>query len=275
MSQNNWDKICSSNNKKVWIYTDDRFMAMTWKIENTYQCKIYIKYNHMIEGKKYISFRPNDEICINLSSGKTREEANSRALEWIKTFKIKGVLSANKLFKKCMKEYPNLFSNRIAILSHLFFTGGNGYDWLDGSIIKNNQSAHLEMKIIRKKNKESDDVVARIKETRRVLISEPKEDIDDEASYYNSLAKTDKYMFYPVSREYSKICHVPDDVTSSWLKISYEAAILLRDKSGIPILKSKYHNPTKYDIANQLKNSEIGAEVVFNLEKRFPNVKKV
>lgn len=278
MNRDDWERIDSHDKKQVW--KQGRFSAMTWEFGSIYQCKVFIQYEHMIEGKKHVSPGFNDEIGICLTPGKTREEASKRALDWIETFQKRGILSSNKLFKKCQKEYPSLFPNRISILSHLFFTGGNGYDWLDGCLIEVSPSSHLEMKAMRKQDRDMDDLMSRVRESgreaRKLLgIPEPdEEEVDDEASYRKKCAEADKHMFYPISKEYANICQVPDDVQTHWLKISYEAAILLRDKSGIPDIKSKHHKYTESDVKRQARNAEIGAEVVAELERRFPHVLK-
>lgn len=278
MSNSGWKKIESYDNKQLW--EEGRYAATTWEFGSIYQCKVFIKYEHTIDGKKHTSPGFDDNIGICLTPGKTREEANKRVLDWIETFKKRGILSSNKLFKRCQKNYPSLFPNRVSILEHLFFVSGNGYDWLDGCLIELSPSDHLEAKIMRKQDKNMDDLVARIKENgreaRKLLgIPEPDEEkVDDEDSYRKKRAEVDLHMFYPVSKDYSNICQVPDDVQTHWLKISYEAAILLRDKSGIPDIKSKHHKPTERDVAQQARNSQIGAEVVAELERRFPHVLK-
>lgn len=278
MTRSEWERIDSHDKKQVW--RDGRFSAMTWEFGSIYQCKVFIQYDHMIEGKKFISPGFNDEIGICLTPGKTREEAAKRALDWIETFKKRGILSSNKLFKKCQKNYPSLFPNRVSILEHLFFVCGNGYDWLDGCLIQNSPSDHLELKAMRKADKDIDDLMARIKANRaecNKLLGLPdvnEEEEDTEESYHKKCKEADLHRFYPVDKSYSNICQVPDDVQTHWLKISYEAAILLRDKSGIPDIKSKHHKLTQRDIAQQARNSQIGAEVVAELERRFPHVLK-
>lgn len=278
MRNSGWEKIDSYDKKQYW--EEDRFRAVTWEFGSIYQCKVLIKYNHTIDGKKIISSNFNGEIGICLTPGKTREEACKRALDWIDTFQKRGILSSNKLFKKCQKNYPTIYPNRTSILARLFFTGGSGYDWLDGCLIETDPSSYLEVKAMRKQDQDIDDLMFRIKENRKEAhkllgIPEPKEEeVDDEASYRKKCQDADLHQFYPVSKDYANICHVPDDVQTHWLKISYEAAILLRDKSGIPDIKSKHHKPTERDVAQQIRNSKIGADVVLELERRFPHVLK-
>lgn len=275
-----WEKV-DSYDKKYVCHINNKFSAMTWEFGTIHQCKVFIKYAHKIDGKAYTAPGFDDQIGIGLTPGKTRDEAMKRAIDWIETFKKKGVLSSNKLFKKCQKNYPDIFPDRNRILDHLFFVTGNGYDWLDGCLIELNPSGHLEFKANTKELNEFQEIIDRAKnhgkEARRLLgLPEEVEDEDTLDSYNEKVWKGDKLPFYPVSKDYSNICCVPDDVQTHWLKIAYEAAILLRDKSGIPDIKSKHNREYgAKEPERQKENREIGAAVVAELERRFPNVKKV
>jgi len=274
-----WEKV-DSHDKKYVCHINNKFSAMTWEFGSIHQCKVFIKYTHKIDGKEYTAPGFEDQVGIGLTPGKTRDEAMIRAIDWIETFKRKGILSSNKLFKKCQKNYPELFPNRNSILEHLFFVIGNGYDWLDGCLIELNPSDHLEFKAATKELNEFQEIIDRAKnsgrEARRLLgLPEAEEEEDTLKSYRDKVWKGDKLPFYPVSKNYSNICCVPDDVQTHWLKIAYEAAILLRDKSGVPDITSKHNEYDKDDVKRQEENQKIGADIVAELERRFPNVKKV
>lgn len=58
-----------------------------------------------------------------------------------------------------------------------------------------------------------------------------------------------------------------------WLVMAYEAALLLRDRSGVPKIKSKWLSFSQDDMLRQEKNRQIGAKVVKDLEERFPQLK--
>lgn len=268
----NWEKTDSYDEK--YICKIGRFTATIWKFGDIHQCKVFIKYKHLIEGKEYKSLQFDDQVGISLMYAKTRNEAMQRATDWIETFKKRGLLSSNKLFKKMEKNYPVLFPDRNRILSHLFFTIGNGYAWLDGGLIELSPSGHTENKAQLKKFDEFEDIIRRAKESGKAArlllgIAEEEEELDTREIYEEKVWKGDKLPFYPVSEDYSNICCVPDDVQGHWLKLAYESAILLRDKSGVPDIDSQ-HNSFPDDYAKrQEKNREIGAQVVADLERRF------
>lgn len=273
-----WEKTDSHDEK--YICNIGRFTATTWKFGDIHQCKVFIKYKHMIEGKEYISPGFNDQVGIGLTHGKTRNEAMQRATDWIETFKKRGLLSSNKLFKKMEKNYPTLFPDRNRILDHLFFTIGNGYNWLDGGLIELNPSDHLENKDQKKEFDEFEDIIRRAKQSgkdARLLLGLPEEEeeLDTRQIYEEKIWKGDKLPFYPVSKEHSNICCVPDDVQGHWLKLAYEAAILLRDKSGLPDIESKHNSFPKDYVERQEKNREIGALVVSDLERRFYAIQEI
>lgn len=66
-----------------------------------------------------------------------------------------------------------------------------------------------------------------------------------------------------------------DDVKPEWLSLAYEAARLLRDRSGVPNLpKSRYETlSVSDDLKRQEDNRVLGAKLVADLERRFPQLR--
>lgn len=243
---------------------NDKLTALTREFGDIYQAAVYIKYNHLIEGKEHNRFSDRDGLCISLRYGRTREQAMQHCFDWVAQYQVNGVPTSEEAFQDCYKYYPDLFPNRAAVLDHWFFVSGNGYGWLDGSIVDTSPgdrelgpSEHM-------------------KEMSRVI-----KEIEEQLAELGCLIEKDPpgilwekppYAFYYVS-EYSKICNVPDDVKPEWLALAYEAALLLRDHSGVPNVKSKRYNFGKEEVERQEENRKIGADIVRQLERRFPHVK--
>lgn len=263
-----------------WTTTIGRCIASTWQFGSIHQCKIFIKYDHRIDGKKHKlnSYTIGDDlVAVCLSAPKTRQEAMKKMVAWIEKFQKSGPFTAAQTMKLCFKYYGDLYPNRVALLDHIFFVIGNGYDWLDGAVVSNSPDGHLEskeadkvfkkMKTQMKRDRaEIDKLLAQID-----IIRETETDTLD--AFRNQYWTTGTYAFYPVSEGYSLICEVPDDVRPDWLALAYEAALLLRDHSGIPDIKSKWNMGPKSDVKRQEDNRKIGARVVADLERRFPQLK--
>jgi hypothetical protein len=168
-----------------------------------------------------------------------------------------------------MKYFGSLYPNRIAWLDHVFFCIGNGYDWLDGALIRDPDShitSRRQLKAMEKEKK-------LMKKVERLIsdgdLKSSKDTLDDANS---QLWGGNAFKFYPICEQYSNVCCVPDDVRPDWLAAVYEAAILLRDKSGIPNTTSKWIRNTDDDVVQQENNRKVGAKVVDELEKRFPQL---
>lgn len=244
---------------------NDKLTASTWEFGDIHQAVVYVKYNHLIDGKKSDHFFDTIYgLSIDLHYGETREQAMQHCLDWIAQYQAKGVPTAEEAFQDCYKYYPDLFPSRAAVLDHWFFVGGNGYGWLDGSIVDTSPD-----------DRELGTSEC-MKEMSR-LIKEIEEQLAElgcpiEKDPPGILWENPPYAFYQ-PHKYSKICNVPDDVKPEWLALAYEAALLLRDHSGVPDIKSKRYNFGKEEVERQEENRKIGADIVRQLERRFPHVK--
>lgn len=249
---------------------DGRFWVTTWPFGSIHQSKIYVDYDHKMDGKAPDSpIKGQGHVGICLEPGKTRNEAMKKGLAWVKQYQEKGTPSVKDEFDYCYKYYPDLFLNRISIIDHLFFVIGGGHEWLDGAIVSTSPEQHL------RSNKYFDDLKETLKETKKILKElRPVPEEEDLDAYRAKHWTTGIYRFYPASKDYSNVCLVPDDVKPEWLELAYEAALLLRDKSGIPDIKSKWTSTDKHEIKRQEDNRELGIQVVSDLERRFPHVKK-
>lgn len=230
---------------------DNKFSVLTNKVNDSHTA--------------IINIAPED-INITLHPAKSHNDAIKKCTEWINSYKKKGSLSTNKVFDRCYKHYPDLFPNRVSVIDHLFFVIGTEYKWLDGCLINTNPSSHLPSKMARKEDTAIEKVLNNI---RKLSTKNYGVEYDDYHSFNIKRWEADRIAFYPVSKQFSNICLIPDNIKPSWLKVVYEAALWLKDKSGIPDIKSKYNDYSDADV--QIMNCKIGEEVFANLNERFNN----
>lgn len=159
--------------------------------------------------------------------------------------------TVEQVFADCYKYYPDLFRTRVDVIDHLFFVVGNGYRWVDGVLVEINP-----------------DPLARI---------EYQLDADDDG--VRPLPDDgEPRCFYPVSRDYSAVYTVPDDVRPDWLALAYTAAIMLRDRSGISEEQRVKRAADFFDVdldedaPRNASNIQIAIDVVNELEQRFPQL---
>lgn len=264
----------------------DRFHATTWKFGNIHQAKVFVDYVHKMEGKDPDSPKVDMGIGICLRYGKTMEEAMQICLDWIEEFKTKGPAGPQQVFEDSWDHWPTLYprGNRIAVIGHLFFTIGGGYSWVDGAIMCTSPHDHLESRRREEKDEGLKKALKACEEVRK-MVRERKLASGEEFDYFD-LTEEEKdqlrwgqgvYQFYPASEDYSNVCLVPDDVKPEWLELAYEAALLLRDKSGVIKMPRSRFDSDRSDIdevKRQEDNRALGAKVVAELERRFPYVKK-
>jgi hypothetical protein len=283
-------RIWSSNNTYYdndWhTDVDDRFHAMTWKFGSIHQAKVFIDYDHKMEGVTPDSPKIDRGVGICLRYGKTMEEAMQICLDYIEEFKKNGPGTVEQIMKDSWEHWPTLYPNgkRIPVIEHIFFVIGGGYTWVDGALICTNPHDHLEE--VRRDRKDEDlDRALKASEEIRKMVRERKLAKGEELDYWDYTREEQNelrwgqgvYRFYPASENYSNVCLVPDDVKPEWLELAYEAAILLRDKSGLPKMpKSRFDaiDRDENEVKRQEDNRKLGEKVVADLERRFPHVKR-
>jgi hypothetical protein len=282
--------IWSSNNTYYdddWHTTiDERFHISTWKFGSIHQAKVFIDYNHLIDGKEPDSFKVDGSVGICLRYGKTMEEAMRICLDYIEEFKKNGPPSVDQLFQDSWDHWPTLYvrGRREPVICQTFFTIGGGYTWVDGAVMCTSPHDYLESVREERKDEGMTKALEACEEVRK-MSRERKLAKGEELDYWDYTREEQDEMrwgqgvfnFYPASEGYSNVCLVPDDVKPEWLELAYEAAILLRDKSGVPKMpKSRWHNEKsdEDDQKRQADNRVLGAKVVAELERRFPHVKK-
>lgn len=132
--------------------------------------------------------------------------------------------------------YPEIYPDRWAILNHLFFVNGNGYEWVDGQL----KNGHHEAKVIWYQNRKlTEPEFLALMEKPKFL---PQESLLPFAPSENGRAA------YPLC-QYATIHHIPDDVKDEWLIAAAESLAYLVK-----------HDP---------KQRKQGLEIYDTLQKRF------
>lgn len=115
--------------------------------------------------------------------------------------------------------YPDLFPTRKHALDHLFCTIGNGYDWVNGELVDNDDEYSKRYKLVQ-------DII--------------KAEFSREVNFwgyhalFEEIAKATgkpntKYPFhwYPLSRKYSYLFNYPKNIKSDWKALLEECRELL------------------------------------------------
>lgn len=214
----------------------DRYRMMTWKFGDIWQCGINIPFSSPLpnSGSPYA----NLGVRIGLEPTKSRDASMKKALQWVEDYRKNGPQTWEQICRNCYDKFPTLFKRESDVIKHVFFTIGNGYSWLDGSIIcehpedttryrktdldeyydridasferiatlceqwqqENKEIPEGLQKFVEEAKERRKEKILET-ETHRLPLPEPKEGIDLE---------------YP-SEEYSNIMCIPDDVTDDYL----------------------------------------------------------
>ena len=158
-------------------------------------------------------------------------------------------MKPERTLQKMYDEYPQLFKTRQKALDHLFCVIGNGYEWKNGELVDCEELYYYSVKLdklieIPFENDNEVDIVSKppmsdedyeiehqdwIKETVE-LKCRLNERITREEALKVTLENCHKW--YPISKNHSYICNLPDDITPEWKALTEECKEMLK-KDGI------------------------------------------
>ena len=184
---------------------DQRFRALVWSFGSSWQCKVIVNYPCGRKG--------DPGICLEMQQD--MRSAMRHAVAWIKRYQWRDPDGPEAVYRAAMRNYPSIFPDRLRVVDHVWFVIGNGYAWLDGSVVNTSPDARRRAGRERLRTESPKELLRRAGVD---VASRP----DPEAT---------RYHFCPVSQDYSLVSTVPDDVRNDWLSAAWEAAQLLRDKS--------------------------------------------
>ena len=161
-------------------------------------------------------------------------------------------MKPERTLQRMYNEYPKLFPVRQRALDHLFCVVGNGYSWYKGEIVSDNELFIWDNKIERfiidpdYEMDEEPDIISTPPKTEEenmkdmkewhMFLAEIRHSVHPESSieeHYKDLENNFR-KWYPLSKKYSLIYEVPDDVTPEWKALVEECKELLRN-DGIEI----------------------------------------
>lgn len=154
-------------------------------------------------------------------------------------------MKPERTLQRMYDEYPKLFPTRQQALDHLFCVIGNGYSWYKGEIVADDELFILDDELDYEAD-ERPDIVSTSPKTEEEYAKKMEEwvmslaksnyrvrpEISIEEHYKN--LKNNFHKWYPLSKDYSLIYNVPDDVTPEWKALVEECKELLR-RDGIEI----------------------------------------
>ena len=155
-------------------------------------------------------------------------------------------MKPERTLQRMYDEFPKLFPVRQQALNHLFCVIGNGYSWYKGEVVSDNELFIWDNKIERfiidpdYEIDEESDIISTSPKTEeenmkdmeewRMTLTELRHSIHPETSieeHYKDL-KNNFHKWYPLSKKYSLIYTVPDDVTPEWKALVEECKEMLR-----------------------------------------------
>lgn len=161
-------------------------------------------------------------------------------------------MKPERTLQRMYDEFPKLFPVRQRALNHLFCVVGNGYSWYKGEVVHNEElfiwDNEFERFVIDPNYKidEESDIISTPPKTEEenkkdmeewhMLLAKLRYRLHPETSieeHYKDL-ENNFHKWYPLSKGYSLIYTVPNDVTPEWKALVEECKELLR-KDGIEI----------------------------------------
>lgn len=129
-------------------------------------------------------------------------------------------MTAESTLQWMMDFYSDLFPTRQRCLDHLFCTIGNGYEWVNGELVCEDQlTKRYEMK----------EQIVRVKAWHEDLYKQ-REKVELELAERNPDYKPNPlytHHWYPLCKEYSFLYNYPYDIKPDWLKLLNECKEML------------------------------------------------
>lgn len=129
-------------------------------------------------------------------------------------------MKAENQLQWMMDFYPDLFPTRKHCLDHLFCVIGNGFEWVNGELVDNDEHSKrykMIQDIEHAHGMCEDQWYANLKLHKRL------QKIHPDCKMPRSL----QFEWYPLSKDYSFLYDYPGDIKPDWLKILNECKELL------------------------------------------------
>ena len=132
-------------------------------------------------------------------------------------------MTVETTIQKMFDRHPMMFSTRAECLDHLFCTVGNGYKWKWGQLIYDDGYA------LKDKHMHDEDYAKSF----HIPAHQSHKNIKARQKYDAGIIKNaNAHHWYPLSKMFSKLFHVPRNVKPDWKAAAEECKRLL-EKDGI------------------------------------------
>ena len=216
-----WVPVDSTDPDCLMAVMDERFYLFTWPFGTIHQLKVIIRYEHAGWHSDHFMNVPGNAVDICLAPGKTLEEAQMRGLQWVIDYQCDGTPGPEVVVAKALKDWPDLYADREAVLDQLFFVGGNGYRWLDGALIETTQEPPPDFS----HQKQVIEDYERIEKEVRALAAE--HGIEMPPEHHKSEPKKPLFKLWG---DHVNLMERPADIRPEWAGLTLEAAALLKEK---------------------------------------------
>lgn len=208
---------------------------------------------------------PGNAVGIMMPGRRTEREAMQAGIDWVDRHISAGSPDAEEVLKNCYIKWKTIFRTRLDVLDHLFCTIGNGYDWLDGSLVETTIEDQSDIEDWRTTASEGllKNYLEALPELREQLQASFDEIRLEEKELPVGPMPDDgrPYHFYPVS-EFSSLLMIPPDVMPDWLLLAYEVSVALRDRSA-----EKAGEEDRV-----ARNRQAGTRIARELKDRYPQL---
>ena len=141
-------------------------------------------------------------------------------------------MTVESTVQELFDKYPILFSTREECFDHLFCTIGNGYKWKWGQLIYQEIYDEGYDEEEDRLFHEADYSKEHPKATQSKKNLEERRKHDELYLKHGLIKKIGEHEWYPLSRKYSRIFQVPDDVRDDW-KAAIEECKRMLEKNGV------------------------------------------
>jgi hypothetical protein len=234
---------------------EQRYSVLVSPTGSTFIVRIAVDYAHA----------PGGAVGVLILGQHTEREAMQAGIDWIDRHLSAGSPGADEVLKECYVTARTFIRTRLDALDYLFCTIGNGYDWLDGSIvlttIENASDAQAwKSGVVENIKRQYLEALPELREQLKASFDQILQDqqeipvgpVPDDGS---------PHAFYPLS-DFSALLKIPPDIKPDWLALAHETAIALRDRSA--------EDTGQEDRAR--RNREAGARIAGALKARYPQL---
>lgn len=131
--------------------------------------------------------------------------------------------------------YPSLYPTRKHALNQLFCVVGNGYEWADGEIVRIDSQRASQRPlgdVERAKFPYGDLAKVEHKDHFEILHELREENTESRQKELLGLLMCCNFEWYPISRDFSLLCSIPEDVKPDWRELAEECKREL-EKDGV------------------------------------------